>query len=159
MNVKVPLILKDRIKTDGEAMVIAFLLMICKDHGFGPYNFNSHDIRKLFKGVNSAALKHDSRYLENLRSMVSILALDDHNWILQFKDYNEKIWCGNRKPKLPRIDDYKLQTTQNMVIWSFAMGRYTAPGLVFESSDTFFYKDSSSDLKQIHWDNFKIMTA
>lgn len=158
MNIKVPTILEKDIKSEEEAMVIAFLLMVSEDHGFGTYNFNSHDVRKLFGNTTGNSLNNDSPKLENLRTMVNIAAIDRFNWCLSFKNYNPKTWRQVRGAKAVRKSNWAINKTRNIGLWCFAMGRYTHPDIVFENHNPFYYKDDFSTVKEKHWNNFKPTT-
>ena len=156
MNIKVPLILKDKIKSEGEAMVIAFLLMVSEDHGFNDYNFNSHDVRKLYGITYGNCLLNSAPMLENLRSMINIMAIDEFNWLLSFKDYdaNDSRWRAQRGKKGMRYADYKLERGMHVALWCFALGRYSAQNSVIEEGDVFFHKDDDSSIGH-YWNNFK----
>ena len=85
MNIAVPVKYKDLELTEGEAMITAFLALVCDENGYDDYYvMNSYDFKKILSD-RPGGMGFDSAILDKLRTHMHIVGLDEHNWALKFK--------------------------------------------------------------------------
>ena len=155
MKIQIPEKYKDLQFTDGEASIVALLLMLGREHGFEYYyTFCSHDVKKIIQGF-AGSMTFDSLKTHNLREIIHIVGLDDYNWSMKFRNtdgiYGKRGWK-------PKTVDYKLTTTRGIGIWCYLMGMWRTRGedFVNDSQETFEHKHANSSLSQLDYPNFRI---
>lgn len=158
MNIAVPVKYKDLELTEGEAMIAAFLALICDENGYDQYYvINRHDFLRILT-PHSGGMTHDSECLDKLRTHMHIVGLDDHNWALKFKwkELKEiKVMRGTTK--FPRVYKYPLHENRSYGIWGYLMGKMHADKDIISENQTDIlpYKSSERTLDRMWHENFK----
>ncbi len=159
MNIRVPVLYEDIELTDGEAMIAAFLAIICDQNGYDNYYvMNSYDFKKIY-AKNPGSLRFDSRTLDTLRTHMHIVGLDEHNWALKFKwDKLYEIKMTRGYLKYPRTYKHKLKNPRSLTMWGYIMGKLHADREIISecTTDILPYKSSDRTLDRMWYENFKL---
>ena len=141
MTIEIPEKFKDLEATEGQMLSVAFLYMISHDNGYQPYNINSYDFKKL---MGSPLVDLDSYGMRALMSALQVSQINEHNWIIQFRDFHRTDFykkidgSGMRKSFM-----YELKETRNIAMWCYIVGLYRgSKDLIHESHKLFEYEDS-----------------
>mgnify|MGYP003624738490 FL=1 len=159
MNIAVPVKYKDLELNEGEAMITAFLALICDENGYDDYYvINSYDFKKILT-ASPGGLKFDGAGLDKLRTHMHIVGLDEHNWAIKFKwkELKEiKVLRGTTK--YPRCYKHAIYDLRSHSIWGFLMGKFHADKdlLSNNTTDVLPYKSSDRSLGRMWHENFKM---
>jgi hypothetical protein len=159
MNVAVPVLYKDIKLTEGEAMIVALLALICDENGYDQYYvMNSYDFKKILSN-KPGGMHFDSPHLDTLRTHMHIIGLDDHNWALKFKwkEFKDiKVLRGTTH--FPRTYRHAIHENRSHGIWGFLMGKMHADKDILSdnTTDVLPYKSSTRVLDRMWHENFKM---
>lgn len=161
MKIHLPVKYKDLTITEGEAIVLGFLLQVSYEHGFDNYyNFNSADLQKMIR-VNNGQMRFTSKHTDKLREILYMVQLDEFNWSLKWRDFDDS-WLRARKnkqgKKYVKAFEYTIKETRSIAIWSYLMGKLSAyNGVVMDciDGDIFSHKSLDSSMTNIQRDVMK----
>jgi len=159
MNIAVPVKYKDLELTEGEAMITAFLALVCDENGYDDYYvMNSYDFKKILSD-RPGGMGFDSAILDKLRTHMHIVGLDEHNWALKFKwkEFKEiKVLRGTTN--YPRTYRHPIYELRSHGIWGFLMGKMHADKHILSENktDVLPYTSSTRTLDRMWHENFKM---
>lgn len=120
MKILIPNQITDTDLTDGEAMLIALMNIICNTHGYDQwYNMNAGDWRKILFPAGATNPRPFGPKTKNIRNHLRFCQLDDKNILIKFI---------NVRPKAKGAYDtvgtiyYELKDIRSIQIWCYLMG-------------------------------------
>jgi hypothetical protein len=148
MNIVIPEKYKDLQIPEEQWLIVAFLLMISHEHGWEtPYNINTYDFKKILGGSFGTLEPHTSK-LKGLREMIEIKRLNDHNWTIQFRDFNRpdfyryKDGSGNLRTAHKEITNVRC-----ISMWCYLVGMYRGnKNLITDSERIFEYESAEATI-------------
>lgn len=156
MNIIIPERFKDTKLLEREAMFIGFMTLIGNEHGWEhQYNICPWDMGKM---MNVQGLVLDSPKMDTLKEIFEFTYLNDENWMVKWKDFDQQSWYTYKGQGTLKHHKYKLTTERNSNMWAYLLGLFRgSKDLVKDSHKIFEHEDVyRHTMNKLEIDNFRI---
>jgi hypothetical protein len=160
MKIYLPKAFKDTNLTEGQKLLVAWLLMCCEEEGFDHYYImNSYDVKYMF-GRGQGMLNLQSDKMDAVRELVELVELDEFNWAFKFRvtktGWFKRRYKGARHPQPIATIPVILKDITAIKTWCYLMGRWTRGEVIVDTNDILPYKEGAFTRTNLHRDNTQI---
>mgnify|MGYP003644244007 CR=1 FL=1 len=151
MNVNIPRRLKDKEWEDREAVLIAFMVMVCQKEGYESwFNFNAADLKKIVGKPKSAHFDWHGPNTKGLRQVFDFAAIDENNVMVKWKINDSKFWhtrpriTGKFADSRSAVVPHRINDLYRIKMWCYLMGHISSGNTLCSSNDSVIhYTDSN----------------
>ena len=151
MNVNIPRRLKDKEWEDREAVLIAFMVMVCQKEGYESwFNFNNADLKKIVGKLRSSHFDWHGPNTERLREVFDFAVIDENNVMVKWK-INDSTYWHTRPRKTGKFTDSRSAVVPHTItelyrikMWCYLMGHISSGNtLCMQNDSVIHYTDSN----------------